>query len=173
MIRYGQPYGSQRKSTNSFEIKEGVLYITTKNNDVILADPEDYEKLSKHSWCISKTGYPVANINGRPTKLHRYILELSDPKDIVDHKNRNPLDNRRQNLRRCTQAENMRNKSGKNGYIGIRVTPYKTYNVRITINYKEIYVGSFKTLEEAIAARNKAEDEYHGEFGNHQEGEGL
>ena len=160
-----------RKRTNTYEVHGDVLKITTKNGIEIIADADDLEKLNKYSWCISKTGYPVANINYKVTKMHRYILGLSDPTIIVDHKNRNPFDNRKANLRICTIADNTRNKSVskncKSGHIGIRKTPYGRYNVRITCNRKEIYVGNFKTLEEAIAARKTAEQKYHGEFGSH------
>ena len=45
------------------------------------------------------------------------------------------------------------------GFKGIR-KKYNSYQARITVNYKEIYLGNFKTLDEAIRARKKAEAEY-------------
>ncbi len=158
-----------RKSTNRFVIMGEILVIITQNGDVILADSEDYPVLSKYSWCISKKGYAVANINHKVTKMSRYILGANNPKDVIDHKNNIKLDNRKKNLRKCTQAENVRNRTGKskNGFIGIRLTPQGKYNVRITIDRREIHIGNYDTLEEAIKARNEAEDKYHGEFGSH------
>lgn len=160
-----------RRRTNTYKVHGDILVITTSKGVEIIADADDLEKLNKYSWCISKTGYPVANINHKVTKIHRYILGLTDSSIIVDHKNRNPFDNRKTNLRICTTTDNARNKSvskkSKSGHIGIRKTPNNRYNVRITCNRKEIHVGNFKTLDEAIAARKAAEDRYHGKFGSH------
>lgn len=160
-----------RKRTCKYEVSGDVLVITTKNGIELLADAEDLELLNKYSWCVSKTGYPVANIMNKVTKMHRYILGIKDSSIIVDHKNRNPLDNRKANLRICTITDNARNKSVskkcKSGHIGIRITKHGRYNVRITANRKEIHIGNFKTLEEAIIARNNAENIYHGEYGSH------
>lgn len=173
MKKYGHPFGEKRKSTNSFKVIGDVLTIVTKNGDVFLADVEDKEKLEKYSWCLSKTGYAVANINHKVTKMHRYILGVKDQKVVVDHKNRDTCDNRKDNLRICTCADNARNKTVsrncKSGYIGIRLTDHGKYNVRITFDRQEIHIGNFETLDLAIAARKEAEKRYHGEFGSNQE----
>lgn len=167
MIHYGQPYGHQRERTNTYEINGNILTITTANGEKILADAEDYEKLHKYSWCISKTGYAVANIDGKVTKMHRYVLDLTDPKQNVDHKNHNTLDNRRVNMRVCTQLQNSKNRGANTGFenVGIRLLPTGKYNVRITNNRKGIHVGNYDTLEEARLARIEAERKYHGEYG--------
>lgn len=171
MHKYGSAEPRKRKSTNKFEVVGDTLVITLKNGFKYYADAEELEKLQKYSWCKAATGYAVANIGHKVTKMHRYILGISDPQKLVDHKNRNISDNRKQNLRICTRAENCRNKSvSKNcetGHIGIRKTENNTFNVRITCNWKEIHVGNFKTLEEAIKARAKAENKYHKEFASH------
>lgn len=157
-----------KRSKNKFEIIDDVLYITTKSGTVILADVSDYDKLSKYSWCICKTGYAVANINGKVTKLHRYLLDLSDPHKLVDHKNHDILDNRRSNIRICTCEENARNKGGGNAVHGIRKTPFGKYQVRITFKRKEIHIGNYDTYDEAVKARYAAEDKYHGEYAYHR-----
>lgn len=152
-----------RKNTNRYEMK-----IITKKGKEILIDAEDFEKVKRHSWCISKTGYPVANINGKVTKLHRYLLELTDSKVIVDHINRNTLDNRKSNLRFCTALENTRNttvsKNNKTGHLGISLTPQGKYRARIMVNRKEIRLGNYSKLEDAIRARKQAEKKYFKEF---------
>ena len=52
---------------------------------VTLVDNEDYEWLSRYSWCINSCGHAVANVDGRNTLMHRLILRLTDPKiDTVD-----------------------------------------------------------------------------------------
>lgn len=158
---------SGRKSKNTVSIIGDIVELKTTKGETILIDATDLEQVNKYTWCVSKTGYAVANINHKVTKLHRYILSPSE-NQIVDHINGNKLDNRRCNLRLCDNASNVRNSklqtNNKTGYPGIRLTESSTYNVRITVNRKEIHVGNFKTLEEAIEARIKAEREYYGEF---------
>lgn len=169
IIRYGTPYGHPRERTNTYEIDGDVLTITTSNGKEILADAEDYDRLSQHSWCISKTGYAVANIHGKVAKLHRFLLNLEDKNQLVDHINHNTLDNRRKNLRICTPSQNAKNASpvhGK-GHLGIRQTRSGKYSVRISCDRKQMHIGTYDTLEEAKQARIEAERKYHGEYGYH------
>lgn len=168
--------GVNRKSTNTFTVSGELLTIKTKSGVEILADAEDLGKLQTWSWCINKAGYAVANIGEKIVRMHRYIMDADDG-EVVDHKNRNILDNRKQNLRICTQQENMRNvrpaQTSKTGEVGIRMTKHNKFNVRITHNKKEMHIGNYDTLEEAIAARKVAEKKYHGEFGSHHQERGL
>lgn len=158
-----------RKSTNKFEIVGDILKITTASGTLILADANEYDLLRKYSWCISKTGYAVANINCKVVKMHRYILGLSEPTEIIDHINGNTLDNRKANLRRCTNTENSRNcklsKNNTSGASGVNLIKSSgKYRARIMVNRKEIRLGHFKTFEEAKKARREAEKKYFGEF---------
>lgn len=160
------------RNKNTYIIKEDYVEIHTAKGDLILIDTEDFEKAKTHSWCISKTGYPVANIDHKVIKMHRFLLGITDPNIIVDHANGNPLDNRRANMRICTWAENSRNckasKNSKSGHIGIRITPSGKYRPRISVNREEIKgIPLYDTLEEAIAARNELELIYHGAFSSH------
>lgn len=104
----------------------------------VLISKEDYELISKFSWRINAQGYAVANIS-----MHRLISEPEKPL-VVDHINRNKLDNRRDNLRNVTHAENRLNVDERgNGY-----SFYKRYgNWRVRLNGK--HVGYYKTEEEA------------------------
>ena len=163
-----------RKNTNKFEIVGDVLKITTAKGQEILADAEEVDKLSRYSWCVSAQGYAVANIRGKVVKINRYILGLDNCNGkIVDHINRNKLDNRKVNLRFCTQKENARNmtvaKNSKTQVLGVRKTKHGKYNVRIVADRKEHHIGNFETIEDAIVARQKAEIKYHGRFASHQE----
>lgn len=167
--KYGTPEGRQRERTCQYIVEGGILRVITPKGDVILADAADEEAVCRYSWCVSKSGYAVANMSGKVIRMHRYILGISDPHVFVDHRNHNTLDNRRENLRACTPAENSRNKRGAREYSGIRETPAGTYSVRITYRRKEIYIGTFPTYEEAVSARVKAEKKYHGDFGVHSQ----
>ena len=172
--KYGSVEEHPRKSTNKFEIVGDVLKITTTKGQEILADVEEIEKLKRYSWCVSAQGYAVANIKGKVVKINRYILGLDNcAGKIVDHINRNKLDNRKVNLRYCTSKDNARNtsvsKSSKTQVLGVRKTKYGKYNVRIVADRKEHHIGNFETIEEAMLARQKAEIKYHGRFASHIE----
>lgn len=152
-----------KKNTNKYEIK-----VITKKGEEILIDAEDFEKVKRYSWCISKTGYAVANNGKRVMKMHRYILNLDEPNIIVDHIDGNKLDNRKSNLRICKPFENARNvrmrKRNKVGYLGISYTAEGKYRARIMVNRKEIRLGNYEKIEDALEARRKAEIKYFGQF---------
>ena len=165
-----------RKRTTTLNIVGDIGIITTRKGEKILIDARDAAKAMRYSWCISKTGYAVANINGHVRKMHRYIMDVHDVAGvIVDHRNGDRLDNRRENLRFCTLEENARNKgrirNASNDYPGVNRKSNGKYRARITVCRQEKQLGTFDTLEEAIAARKKAECEYHGEYAQSKRGE--
>lgn len=88
-----------------------------------------------------------------------------NPGEMVDHINGNALDNRRSNLRICTNAQNQCNSRARNktGFKGVHHRGNKYY-AQITVNRKCITLGVYVTPEEAHAAYCKAALEYHGEF---------
>ncbi len=72
-------------------------------------DAADFEWLSRWTWCLYN-GCAGRREKGKLILMHRQIMQ-PPPGMIVDHKNRNKLDNTRANLRNCTHAENARNRS--------------------------------------------------------------
>lgn len=115
-------------------------------------------------------------VNGkRPTTvLHRVILgrilnRLLSSNEQVDHINRNPLDNRRENLRIATGSQNSSNQSKRkkctSDYKG--VSWYKRigkWNSRITVEGKHVFLGYYGEEIEAAKAYDKAAKELHKEF---------
>jgi len=100
--------------------------------------------------------------------MHRAIARPLEDQE-VDHENLNTLDNRRSNLRVCTEAQNKRNrgahKNNKLGLKGVCLHSSKTcYMARICKDRKVTYLGYFKTPEEAHAAYTKASKVLHEEF---------
>jgi len=96
---------------------------------------------------------------------HRIIWKMiyNEEPPEVDHKNRVRDDNRLDNLKASDYFQNQQNRAGARfGTVGIRKSSPGRYQARITKNNKEIYLGSFKTFEEALEARTKAAKEYHG-----------
>jgi hypothetical protein len=87
----------------------------------------------------------------------------------VDHINGNTLDNRKENLRICTQNQNGKNRLlNKNNVSGYKGVTYKKANklwcAQIVVNYHKMYLGLFTTAEAAALAYNEAAKKYHGEF---------
>ncbi len=114
----------------------------------ILYDPEDEAVFQSRKWHISDTGYAVwRGIDGgvkKTIRLHRLIIGAK-PGEIVDHRNRNKLDNRRSNLRICSQSDNAHNRV-TNGY-----TWDKSKN-KWMVRYRNTFYGRYDTLDEAKKA---------------------
>ena len=95
-------------------------------------------------------------------EMHRFIMNFPKGK-YVDHINHNTLDNRKCNLRICNNGDNLRNGKPRvnntTGYNGICFDKNR-YVARIKVNYKNIYLGSFIKLEDAVKARKEAEKKY-------------
>lgn len=93
-------------------------------------------------------------------------LPMKDNTQIVDHKNLQRNDNRKENLRVCTYSQNSYNKKSRSKlYKGITYRKREgTYRAVITADKHTYYLGDYATLEEAIKARKDAEVIYHGEF---------
>jgi len=95
-------------------------------------------------------------------KIHRlialYYLPLVDGKDYVDHIDRDKTNNNISNLRWVNHSENKINtpiyKNNKCGHKHIHLTASNTYKIHIKRNGKDVYNKTFKTLEEAIVARD-------------------
>lgn len=91
---------------------------------------------------------------------------------IIDHKDNNPLNNTRENLRLATAAENARNRAkdphSKSGYKGVRPQKNGKFSAYIGINRKTIRLGTFDTAEEAHAAYCEAAKELFGEFARYE-----
>jgi hypothetical protein len=168
------------------------LYIDnpTHGKFYLKIDLEDYERCSKYHWNIQHAGgkysykyYGYARIDGKQTLLHRYIMNVTDRKQTVDHINKDGIvdetDNRKYNLRVCTVKTNLWNidkrRNNKSGYKGVIWYPYHNYNkwkVSIKYNYKTINLGYYDDLEDAVKARNEAELKYFGEYARLQEFKG-
>lgn len=135
-----------------------------------LVDDEDFERVKDYSWSLLRGGYVRSNIGSRTIYLHRVIMLVRED-EMVDHKNHNKLDNRKQNLRICTQSQNLANKRVKNltkntsGYKGVNWHfASKKWMARVQQNKKQIYLGLFNDIKKAALAYNKKAMELYGEF---------
>ncbi len=147
---------------------------TNKHPDTYtLVDDEAYEWLSAIKWSAveTKSGLKAKGVWKREnTYIHRLIMK--SPKGlVVDHINHNTLDNRKDNLRACTQSQNCMNKvsnRGKSKYKGVTYSNdrkrIRRWRAIINQNGKNISLGRYKTPEEAALAYNTKAKEIFGEF---------
>ena len=168
MLNNGTTEKKQRKSKNEYTVIGDTAFLKTTKGVTFLIDAQDLEKVLKYTWCQNKSGgYLVANINNKVNRLTRYLLEPQDNL-YIDHINGDVLDNTRKNLRICTPLNNARNttvsKRSTTGKLGISTTPIGKYRARIMVNRKEIFLGIFDAIEDAVKARERAETKYFKEF---------
>lgn len=116
-------------------------------------------------------GYIRTSVDNCNFAVHRLCWKMHHRQDIpngieVDHINQDRSDNRISNLRLVTMSQNMRNKtkyrSNKSGIVGVAVRSdaregTNRWRAQINVNGENIKLGSFKTKDEAIAARRDAE----------------
>ncbi|MGA2679201.1 MAG: HNH endonuclease [Sedimentisphaerales bacterium] len=141
-----------------------------------LLDVKDYYRLLIFKWIIYGNGtnlYAVRHQLIEPNKtktvyMHREIM--NPPAGlVVDHRNCDGLDNRKDNLRFATHAQNTRNrrkkKNGSSQFLGVYFNKEKsTWDSQLRHNEKRIWVGRFKTEIDAARAYDAAARKYHGEF---------
>lgn len=132
-----------------------------------LIDDKDLILLDSFRWVISSKGYVITNQKNGGA-LHR-IITGAQKGDIVDHINGDKLDNRRSNLRICTNAQNLMNrgfnKNNKSGYKGVSFQKSANkWEAKIMVDKRSYYLGLFMTKEAAAKAYNIAAKKLHGEF---------
>ena len=125
-------------------------------------------KIGDITGCPGGAGYLQIRIQSRLHKAHRlaWLYTYGNwPEDQIDHINRNRSDNRISNLRDVSNKQNMQNagKRGdnKSGHPGVDWHKQNSkWRARIMHNQKDIHLGCFTDIEEAIAARKAAEKLY-------------
>lgn len=139
--------------------------------------PEDYERVSQYRWHVNSRGYVRTTLprkrgeRQRQILLHRLVLYVdSAPRTIqVDHEKGDPLDNRRNKLRLCTNTQNGCNTSPRLDSVsslkGVSLHARSgKWHARITVSGVGRYLGSFDSKETAARAYDACARFYHGEF---------
>lgn len=141
----------------------------------VIVDSEDYLRVCNFNWRVHKDHGAVyarigTNSGGvkRTVRLHQVILQYCFPL-VVDHINGNGLDNRKENLRLCTNTENIRNAQrkpkGASSYRGVHFSKNtRKWCAKIRNGGEAIILGYFDDEREAAIAYDLAAKQYHGEF---------
>lgn len=138
-----------------------------ENGAEVLLDVGDLEVVSAHQWHIDTLGYPRTYSEGLMVRLHRLLFPSIPDGYVVDHINRNKLDNRRKNLRIVTQKENNQNiplrSNNTSGVYGVFFDKRaKRWRSQISRDGKTTHVGVFDCFDDAVAARKAAEKKFYG-----------
>lgn len=148
---------------------------TIINGDIIV-DTEDVDFIKSLNRYVGKnsSGYPIIFVNNDWFFIHRLLMNLpqrydKETKIIVDHINGDRLNCRKQNMRICHKEKNPINcKIYKNNTSGVKGVSWMKkllkYQASIHVNGRSIYLGVYSDINDAIIAREIAEEKYFGEF---------
>lgn len=130
------------------------------------------EKWKNDNWIVIKQstnnkGYKVFGLSNQGKrkvyKVHRVVafvylvFDINNTKILIDHADRNRINNHISNLRLCDNQTNSFNRGAK----GYQKRPNGTYQAQIQLNGKLKYIGTYKTKEEAHNAYLEAKKIYH------------
>ena len=155
-----------------WDIKDEITIGTTRAGDKFIIDTNMYEMVKDYCWRKDPNGYIVANSRDSTNKIiriHRLIMDVMDkPNILIDHKNWDKSDNRKENLRYSTKSQNniniKRKSNNTTGYTGVTRSKNNKYLARISFNGRRYNLGTYENIENAIKARHEAEKQLHGEW---------
>ena len=176
LVRYGtiiDPSGCSERDKNKIIFHDNYAEMIVHNyssqcDESVLIDLDDVDRVAQYKWHLNvqpdRYNYKTVcgYCNGKTVKLHRFIM-MYDGNKVVDHINRNTLDNRKCNLRIVTATQNKQNVDP----CGIYIRPNGKWSAAFQREKKQIYVGTFNSPEEAKLARNIAIQEYDSERSKH------
>lgn len=137
----------------------------------VLIDDEDAPRVLAHNWYVRNNPNQTYFYKHDGLFLHRFLMGLQkgDPQ-CIDHKNMNPLDNRKENLRICSKTQNQGNlrkyRNNTSGFKGVtrNLKEGKPWAAQIAFKNKHYGLGCYDTPEEAHAAYCSAAKKYYGEY---------
>ena len=181
MYRYNKITDSRKSRDDDilFEYEDyAVIKLYSKTGefiDDVFIDKEDVPLAMQYKWCLTKGHVSTSDDKNKTIYLHRLVMRLENFNgEVIDHIDGNPLNNRKSNLRICTQHQNVLNhRVARNNTSGVTgVTWDRNRNKwasQIVYNGKNHHLGRYENIEDAINARIKAELKLFKEFSIHYE----
>lgn len=149
------------------------VWIPLTQGKVTVIDFEDFEKVRHYSWTADigwgNTWYAHGRAPGsrKVVLLHRVLMDAL-PGEMIDHEDRDGLNNRRYNLRSATRAQNAQNKIKRNGASRFKGVCFEKssdkWRVRITVEDHRKSLGRYTSEMDAAKAYDAAANKYFGEF---------
>jgi hypothetical protein len=168
-------YGDRTPPQTNF-YEDGKLIVESKHGRLeVLYDAEDEALIKEYRWYIWKpaTGrgsnyYAIADKAGKRIRMHRLVKPVEKGTQI-DHADQNGLNNKKGNLRPCTNLQNQYNRKpdrrNTSGYKGVSwVKRDKKWKAQIVKDGKQTNLGLFATKEEAARAYDAEAKIQHGEY---------
>lgn len=139
-----------------------VVHMFLSNSDKLMKiDWSDFQRLApyRNTLYLNRDGYVYLK-KFSTSKVHRFVMMAGDTPLYVDHINRDPLDNRKVNLRFATPSQNSMNRKPKNKYKGVNLRKDKKgkpwqAQCRDPVSKKVLHLGYYSTPEEAAKAYNQ------------------
>ena len=154
-----QPKGScSKREVSEIRIEGDTAHIELTQGKFALIDVEDIYKVSGYVWHYMHPGYAVYKEKGtRKTVLMHRVITNADDAAVIDHIDRNPLNNKKSNLRETSQLENIRNSKLCDNAKGVWFLE-RTGRWRAKLNYsmESVHLGYFDSEQEALEAYKEA-----------------
>lgn len=162
-----------QKKYNTYDLsgKFGIGY--TFKGEEFYFDLEDYDKIKDYCWYKTRQGYIKTSYQKNNIVMHKLVMGLYDNNNYdkydVDHIYHNKNDNRKSQLRLATRSQNSMNckvkSTNTSGVTGVSWDKDRNkWIANIKVNYKNIYLGRYDNIKDAIKARQDAEIKYFGEY---------
>lgn len=153
---------------NLYNIKGAVAECIMSNGVVVLVSASSLPLLQQYTWCLAGNGYAMTRSRKPSISMHRLLMDAA-PGYIVDHIDRNPLNNTLENLRVCTKQENSINTGVRSdNSVGFKGVSFQKksgkFRAYIGVNGKQRHLGLFDKAEDAAARYMEVAQELFGAF---------
>jgi hypothetical protein len=160
------PCQDDLKANFEYNPETGQFYWKLPKKGVVVGQPAGYKDRKGYTWIRFQRKLYLAH---RLVWMYTYGEDPGESE--IDHINNVPSDNRLENLRLASHSQNSWNRpkrvTNSTGFKGVFHTKYGDFYSEIKRDGVKVYLGVFKTPEEAHAAYCQAADQLHGDFANH------
>ena len=145
---------SLRKKVNIYKEYADYYKVYTEDEKYYtIIDKDDFDKIKDYYWNMDTFGY-FYSFNNKKIILHRFIMNASNPYDVIDHINHKRYDNRKQNLRIVTKTINAYNRGSSDGILRIQEDLFRCfYQEYNKSKYKILYEGSYAECKKHLIER--------------------